>query len=154
MKAKFLIVGYSNYDENEGMYPVRICETYTAKEVDGYEVYKIEENGTIGNIVKSYDDYSEEGFVLCDFLPANELDGNVTFDDVKIIDKVICSSREEFIKTNKFKKWKKYILDSEDIDNYERNILCEGSFSEDYNENKKHWYVITRFYGKNISCPY
>lgn len=152
MNAKYLIVKVFDNCEYDEKIPVKVCETFSAEEVDECEVYEIKENGEIGGLVKGIEDYSDCGFALVDWCCNDELE-QVYFDNVKVIGKISCNSREEFIQTPEFKRWKKYVQDSEFIDNYEEEILCMGSFTEDYNENKKHWFVITEYYGKRLSLP-
>ena len=155
MKAKYLIVTYENYgDYEEHLIPVKICEDYTLEDTDDCEVFEINEDGTIGNSVKGYEEYSDEGFVLCDFMPANGIDGDIYFSDVKVIDKVTCKTREEFKKTKQFEEWKQYFKNDEDFEHYETDILHGGSFAAEYEDDNEHWYVIAEYHGNKVSCPY
>lgn len=152
MNARYLIVTYENYgDYEEHLIPLKVCEKYTLEETDGCAVFEIKKNGTIGSCVKEYEDYSDEGFVLCDYMPASEEDGDVSFSDVKVIEKVKCKTREEFRKTKQFKEWKKYF---KDVNNYEKEICNSGSFAEDFDSDNEHWYVITEYHGTRICAPY
>lgn len=155
MKAKYLIVTYENYgDYEEHLIPIKICEDYTLEDTDDCEVFEINEDGTIGDCVKGYEEYSDEGFVLCDYMPANEIDGTVYLSDIKVIDKVFCKTREEFKKTKQFEEWKKYFKDEEDFEYYETDILNGGSFSGNYEDDNEHWYVVISYHGNKVSSPY
>ena len=152
MNAKYLITTVIE-DYNEVERPIRVCENYSKEETDNCNVYEINSDGTIGKCVKGYETYSDSGFALVNWT-YEEDSGVVTFDDVELIEKISCKSREEFVKTEQFKRWKNYVKDSEYIDEYKNEILGTGSFCEDYDDEKGHFYAITEYHGNRLSYPF
>lgn len=151
MNAKFLVVKVDS--EGSFEYPIKVCENFTLKETDNCTVYAINEDGTIGEIVKDFENYSDEGFALIDVGPDEDENPNNWI----VIEKVSVKTREDFIKTKQYKEWReKYFKDDEEIENYERSILHSGNFcATDYNdENETHWYAITEYEGNTLYYPY
>lgn len=151
MNAKFLVVRA----DSEGLldYPLKVCEDFTLEETDSCVVYAINEDGTIGEIVKDVDNYSDEGFALIDMAKDDSDEGDRS--KWEILEKVSVKSREDFVKTKQYKEWKeKYFKDDEDIENYESSILGSGSFCADYDEDSPHWYAITEYEGNKLYYPY